>query len=226
MNDSDIGSWYKLFGMEPTTRLIFPRKSLASCVRATIVRSTVETPLASDGDRLNHYPATPHCWVTFYIEGDTEVLLPENAPQERFRAVFGGPQTRPITTYNPGPVRMLMVMFYPHALHALCGIDVAEWVDRWDDIKALGLEWQALADAILTAPDDATRLALVDNFLEPRWQAARPGGAGAMGAPLGHRGCRHRAGTRRPQYRAPHQGPRRTTDAQAAAPPARRAHLL
>lgn len=180
LNDSDIGSWYKLFGMEPTTRLIFPRKSLASCVRATIVRSTVETPLASDGDRLNHYPATPHCWVTFYIEGDTEVLLPENAPQERFRAVFGGPQTRPITTYNPGPVRMLMVMFYPHALHALCGIDVAEWVDRWDDIKALGHEWQALADAVLAAPDDATRLALVDNFLEPRWQAARPGGAGAI----------------------------------------------
>ncbi len=165
--------------MEATTRLLFPRKSLASCVRAYIVRSTVEAPLTRREDRLNHYPSTPHCSLTFYIEGDAEVLEPKDAPQERFRVVFGGPQTRPITTCNPGPVRMLMVMFYPQALYALCGIDMAEWVDRWADVKVLGTQWQALADAVLAAPDDAARLALIDKFLEPRWQAARPGGAGA-----------------------------------------------
>lgn len=163
---------------EPTTRLIFPRKSLASCVRAYIVRSTVEAPLTAELDRFNHFPATPHCSITFYMEGEAEVVEPADAPQDRIQVVFCGPQTRPLTTYNPGPVRIFMVMFYPQALHALCDVDVSAWVDRWASVEqALGAQWHALSEAVLADPDNA--LALVEAFLEPRWQAARPGGAGA-----------------------------------------------
>jgi AraC-like DNA-binding protein len=163
---------------EPTTRLIFPRKSLASCVRAYIVRSTVEVPLAEAQDRYNHFPATPHCSLSFYMEGEADVVEPADAPQDRIRVVFCGPQTRPLVTYNPGPVRIFMVMFYPQVLHALCGVDVSAWVDRWASVgQALGAEWQDLAESMLADPDNA--LALLEDFLEPRWQAARPGGAGA-----------------------------------------------
>lgn len=164
---------------EPISRLIFPRKSLASCVRAYVERSTLEAPLVDAQDRYNHFPATPHCSVTFYITGEAEVVAPADAPRERIGVVFAGPQTRPLVTYNPGPVRVLMVMLYPQALHALGGVDVSAWVDRWAALEqALGLEWQALAEAVLAAPDDG--VALVEAFLEPRWQAARPGGAAAM----------------------------------------------
>lgn len=164
---------------EPTSRLIFPRKTLASCVRAYIERSTVEAPLADTQDRYNHFPATPHCSITYYIEGEAEVVEPANAPQDRIRAVFCGPQTRPIITYNPGPVRVLMVMFYPQVLHAMFGLDVSQWVDRWAPVEqVLGEEWQVLTDAIMTAPNEGVQL--VDTFLEPRWQAARQGGASAM----------------------------------------------
>jgi AraC-like DNA-binding protein len=163
---------------EPTTRLIFPRKSLASCVRAYIVRSTVEAPLAEAQDRYNHFPATPHCSISFYMEGEADVVEPADMPQDRIRVVFCGPQTRPLVTYNPGPVRIFMVMFYPQVLHALCGVDVSAWVDRWASVgQALGAEWQDLAESMLADPDNA--LALLEDFLEPRWQAARPGGAGA-----------------------------------------------
>ncbi|WP_343733258.1 helix-turn-helix domain-containing protein [Duganella sp.] len=163
----------------PTTRLMFPRQPLASCVRAYIVRSTVEAPLDHAQDRYNHFPATPHCSVTFYIEGEAEVVAPPGAPQERIRVVFCGPQTRPLMTYNPGPVRMLMVMFYPQVLHVMFGVDVSHWVDRWAPVEqVLGAEWQALSAAVLNAPDDGVRL--LEDFLAPRWQAARPGGAGAM----------------------------------------------
>lgn len=167
--------------METPTRLVFPRKSLASCVRAYIVRSTVEAPLAERQDRYNHYPATPHCSVTFYIEGDVEVVDPPGAAPDQFRAVFCGPQTRPLTTYNPGPVRMLMVMFYPQVMHALSGVDISAWVDRWAAAgEALGPEWEALSQAVLEARGDAERLALIEDFIEPRWQAVRAGGAAAM----------------------------------------------
>jgi AraC-like DNA-binding protein len=165
---------------EPSTRLIFPRKSLASCVRAYIVRSTVEAPLLNAADRYNHFPATPHCSLTFFIEGEAEVIEPPDAPQDHIRVSFCGPQTRPLTLYNPGPVRMLMVMFYPQALHALSGVDLSAWVDRWASIEqVLDAGWQVLAEAVLEARDDAERLALIEGFLAPRWQAARLGGAGS-----------------------------------------------
>ncbi|WP_229260097.1 helix-turn-helix domain-containing protein [Duganella aquatilis] len=184
MNDYDIRHWYKLFDMELTessTRLIFPRKALASCVRAYIVRSTIEAPLLEAADRYNHFPATPHCSLTFFIEGEAEVVEPADVPRETIRVVFGGPQTRPMVTCNPGPVRILMVMLYPQALHALSGVDVSAWVDRWASIdQVLGQDWPALSDAVLSAASDAERLELIENFLEPRWQATRPGGAGAM----------------------------------------------
>ncbi|MYM35678.1 AraC family transcriptional regulator [Duganella sp. FT94W] len=166
--------------MEMPTRLIFPRKSLASCVRAYVVRSTIETPLNAREDRYNHYPATPHCSVTFYIEGEVEVVDPPGVVQEPFRAVFCGPQTRPLITYNPGPVRMLVVMFYPQVLHTLAGVDMSAWVNRWAPAgEVLGAEWAALSQAVLGARGDAERLALIEDFLAPRWQAARPGGVGA-----------------------------------------------
>ncbi|MYM84352.1 AraC family transcriptional regulator [Duganella sp. FT50W] len=166
--------------METPTRLIFPRKSLASCVRAYVVRSTVETPLTEREDRYNHYPATPHCSVTFYIEGEVEMVDPPGAVPEPFRAFFGGPQTRPLITYNPGPVRMLMVMFYPQALHTLAGVDMSAWVNRWAPVgEVLGVEWTALSQAVLSARGDAERLALIEDFLAPRWQATRSGGAAA-----------------------------------------------
>ncbi|MYM68450.1 AraC family transcriptional regulator [Pseudoduganella sp. FT55W] len=164
---------------QPPTRLAFPRKSLASCVRAYIVRSTVEAPLADAQDRYNCFPATPHCSITYFLEGEGEVVDPPDTDKHTARAIFGGPQTRPMTTYNPGPVRILVVMFYPQVLHALCGVDVSAWVNRWAPVEqVLGPEWQALSDAVLAAQGDG--IAQVEAFLEPRWHAMRPGGASAM----------------------------------------------
>ncbi|MBY0557579.1 MAG: AraC family transcriptional regulator [Burkholderiaceae bacterium] len=162
------------------TRLIVPRFTLASCVRAYITRSTVEQPLLEPAKRFNHYPATPHCAITWFIEGDAEVVEPPHAPDRAVRVVFTGPQSRPLMTYNPGPVRMFMVMFYPQALHALTGLDIPDWVNRWDALeKVLPSEWAQLGAAVLAAPDDTVRLTLLEAFLEPRWQAVRPGGAAA-----------------------------------------------
>lgn len=65
-----------------------------------------------------------------------------------------------------------MVMFYPQALQAVSGIDLAACVDRWAPLdEVLGPQWQALTDAVLAAPDDAARMAALEQFLAPRWQA-------------------------------------------------------
>ena len=162
------------------TRLIVPPFALASCVRAYVTRSTVEAPLAMPADRFNHFPATPLCSITWFIEGLAEVVEPPT-PFSPMRAVFCGPQTRPMMTYNPGPVRIFMAMFYPQAMHALGGIDVPGWVDRWAPVEeVLGAAWQAMSDAVLAAPDDDARLTVIEAFLAPRWRATRSGGPTAI----------------------------------------------
>ncbi len=157
------------------TRLLLPRPSLASCVRASIARSTLGAPLADPKQRLNRFPATPFCSFTWFIEGRSEVIAPapETVPPWN-QACLVGPQAHPTITYNPGPVHVYMAVFYPQALHALCGIDLAQYVNTWKPIdEALGPEWAALSAAVLGAPDDDARQAIIEDFLEPRWRAAQ-----------------------------------------------------
>lgn len=166
----------------PATRLVAPRLSLASCVRAFVVRNTVVAPLSDPADRLNRYPATPLCSLGLAIEGLVEMIdpPPPDPLPDFVRAIVVGPQLRPTITSNPGPVQMLYVMLYPQAMHALCGVEVSAWVDNWAPVAtALGPEWAAMCEAAMAAQDDHERIAIIEDFLEPRWQAARPTGPGA-----------------------------------------------
>jgi AraC-like DNA-binding protein len=159
----------------PNARLLLPRPSLASCVRASIARSTLAAPLEDPAERLNRFPATPFCSLTWFIEGRSELVVP---PPETVapwcRAAVVGPQTGPTVSYNPGPVHVFILVLYPQALHALCGIDLAQYVNTWKPLdQVLGPEWAAMSAAVLAAPDDDARQSIIEAFLEPRWQAAQ-----------------------------------------------------
>jgi AraC-like DNA-binding protein len=122
-------------------------------------------------ERLNHFPATPACTVTWFLQGDCESMAGGESLQ---RIVFAGPQTRPTCTYNPGPVRAFMLVALPDALRALTGIEPGAHVDRLGDARGVfGGEWQPLLQAVLDADDDARRVDLIENFVAPRWHAAR-----------------------------------------------------
>src|SRR5450830_240682 len=163
------------------TRLYLPRASLVACVRGTMVRSTLGLDL-SDEQRFSHFPATPLCSVGWMFEGDGELLArgaPASlaAPRRRYesRLMFSGPQTAPSITWSPGPASGMMLMLMPDALQSLTGLDVGAWVDRLGDLReALPADWVAMAETVLALPDDASRLACLEDFIEPRWQAVRP----------------------------------------------------
>jgi AraC-like DNA-binding protein len=156
-----------------TARLLQPSDRLCACVRAFVMRSTVGLPTLPEAARYNHFPASPLCSITWFVEGETMPV--DGHSGERgdpyCRVVFGGPQTKPRITFNPGPVRAFMVMFYPDALHRLIGVDVSQYTDLLGPMpQALGQDWATLTDAVLAAADDAERQRLIEAFLEPRWR--------------------------------------------------------
>lgn len=154
--------------------LIAPRRTLVSCVPAYIVRNT----LGTSGPGFNHYPAAPLCSVCWMLHGPTVLVEGGAAPQEVATeagdAVFSGPQQHPWTTWNAGPAHFFIAMFYPEALHALSGVDMAAQVGQFVPAgDLLGAPWQALTPALMAATSDTARAALVDDFLDARWQAVR-----------------------------------------------------
>ena len=165
-----------------TARVIAPRTSLASCVRAFVIRDTTGRPLLPANQRFNHFPASAMCSLSWIIEG--EVQVPDGAAAAA-RIALGGPRTGPRISYNPGPVHVFIVLFFPQALHALTGLDMSQFTDRFVALEAVaGSPWQVMSQEVMEAPDDEARMDLLGEFLEPRWQAARAAGA-APGSRLG-----------------------------------------
>lgn len=164
----------------PAADLTSPSAELSSCVRAYISRSTVGTALTS-AQRLNHFPATATCALIWVLEGSLESICAmggETAPQPLPGGVlFRGPQSRPFVTRSSGPVRVFMCLLMPDALHAMAGLKPAAWTNRAVAMDAvLEPQWQAMAQAVQDAPDDASRVACIEAFLLPRWRAVRCAG--------------------------------------------------
>jgi AraC-like DNA-binding protein len=163
---------------QPIARLAAPRLSLASCIRAHVVRSTLGCTPRPEAQRVNRYPASPFCTLFFQLAGDSAMLAPAvpDQPLRAGEALLCGPQSVPTATANGGPVHFLMVLFYPDALHRLTGIDMTECVDTMRPMhEVLDESWQAMAREVFAAPSDDARIAALEQFLEPRWRAVRGG---------------------------------------------------
>lgn len=166
----------------PTTHsaLIAPRLSLASCVRAYVTRSTLGVDLRPD-QRHNYYPASLLCTITFALQGESQIVRrgeePAPAPAlstlpNNLRTWFSGPHTAPLVTFNPGPIHVLMVSLTPAAMAAMTGLDIAAWVNRIAPLEmVLDQSWQAMANAVMAAPDEKAAVHCIEEFLEPRWGA-------------------------------------------------------
>ena len=149
-----------------------------------MARSTVGHTL-SDAQRINRFPASPLCSLSWWFEGRSEALVAErpdtmptqHSPREAYpgRWVLAGPQTRPTSSFCAGPTHAMMVMFMPDALHQLTGVDPGALTDRMVDAQSLlPPDWLALCETVQNLPDNAARMQCLEEFLEPRWQACRP----------------------------------------------------
>lgn len=164
--------------------LWLPQASLSACVRAVISRDTRGVALAPE-QRYNHFPATPMCSLLWYLHGDAELLVPGDPARSESPgtplppASFCGPFSRPGVSRNSGPMHAFMVLLLPDALSALTGIDPGGFLNQvapldspFDPVRHA--DWLAMFQQVAAAPDDEARAQLINDFLQPRWQAVRP----------------------------------------------------
>lgn len=162
--------------------LWLPHWSLSHCVRAVVTRSTVGLGHHwPEAWHYNHFPASPLCSISWFFSGHSALLepgwpaAPESPAQPVPDVYFAGPVTRPTISRNSPEGHGMMLMLLPDAVHALTGLEPAQWINRFVPLhEALGPDWQALSASVVAAPDDATRVHLIEAFLAPRWAAARP----------------------------------------------------
>lgn len=162
-------------------RLWLPKISLAGCVRGAMVRDTTQVSLPP-AQRFSHYPATPMCTISWLFCGEAEMLAPgasESTNSERTpypsSVMFGGPFTRPSTTWSPGPVHGMMLLLLPDAVHHMTGIEPGQWKNKMvSAVDVLPDAWLDMCASVMTAKDDEQRVHLIEHFLDPRWQELRP----------------------------------------------------
>jgi AraC-like DNA-binding protein len=156
------------------THLYLPSLNLSGCVRAYVTRNTRDIELAAH-EMFNHYPASPLCTLMFTFSGEGEVV---SRGEEMLRTrvtepmVVSGPHTVPSVTRNIESVHGMMVFLMPDALQALTGVAITELVNEFRPLRqVLDAEWQHMGQAVLDAADDSSRIAVIESFLIPRWQA-------------------------------------------------------
>ena len=169
-------------GLAPA-RLLFPRPALAGCLAAAIVRDTRLLAL-TDGQRWNFFPASPLCSISLFFDGCSCLQAPSGEPGAPLPDIlFSGPQTQPVISWNPGPVRAMTLAFYPDAWEPLTGARIEDLVDVIAPLAAAGGGALALACAeALQADGPEEAFQRFQDRLEPLWQGARPSGRPASWA--------------------------------------------
>lgn len=153
-----------------------PPVSLASCIFAYITRSTLEAPLLSAHQRMNHFAAMQYCAISWFVRGECErVWIGDEETDFSFNPVlFCGPITKPSASLHRAQVDIFTLVLMPGALHLMTGIDIAAYTDRilpFDQV--FDVSWQDLARRVQEAPGHAQRIALIEEFIAPLWNASR-----------------------------------------------------
>jgi AraC-like DNA-binding protein len=148
----------------PSAYLYQPSVEVSPFVRGFILRDTRGCALQGE-QLLNRFPASAHCVLTWFLEGEAELLLDTGGQQGRVMSgcVLSGCQTHPVVSRNRGDTHAFMAMFYPDAFQSLFGIDLAPLQDKFFPAhEVLPARGRELVDAVFAAATHAARQSLVE----------------------------------------------------------------
>ncbi len=157
----------------PSARIWLPNAPWDNYVRAFIMRDTRGCNLAPN-DQLNRFPALPYCIITWYLEGEAELVSCGGQSQHvrLGQCVLSGCQSSPVTLKNCGDVHKFMVPFHPDVFHALFGINLAPLHNQFVNAReVLPLHALELIDTVFIAQSDEERQEIIKRFLFQHLQA-------------------------------------------------------
>ncbi|MFZ6846134.1 helix-turn-helix domain-containing protein [Undibacterium sp. RuTC16W] len=132
-----------------------------------VVRDTRGCEL-NEVERMNHFPATPFCCITWMLAGETELRQQgEQVRDQRLpRIILAGCQSHYGMTMNIGERHSFMAVFFSDAFHHLFEVDLSLLQDQLVDATTyLNATGAALLQAVAVAPDHAQRRRLIENFV-------------------------------------------------------------
>jgi AraC-like DNA-binding protein len=160
--------------------LLHPPAELAGCLFAGIWRDTRGLRL-NDAERMNYFPASPLVALNIVIYGETRLVPVQADPAARQSAralppvTLAGPQSRPLTSWAPGPVTALAVGIYPEAYLRLTGQSAHGITDQV--IAEVPDPLFRIAQSVRDAASPERAWQALCNALVPLWQggeAAKP----------------------------------------------------
>lgn len=150
----------------PFASVALPPLSCAGSIRAYITKDT--TADADAAGRTNRYPASVYCGIAWYLEGTSEQLGDDLCGVRQLPAtLLLGPQSRPLVTRNPGPVRTFGAVFHPQAFHRMTGLDISTLVDGLLPAEeVLPAQWRVLCHRVRSAAWDEQRMELLEEHVK------------------------------------------------------------
>lgn len=168
----------------PRAVFLHPKPELAQCIFGCFVRDTRGSGLAFE-QRFNHFAASPLCALSVTFEGTGRLITEHALFQTPTRsdilqpALFSGAQEHPITSWNDADVYAMVVAFYPDAMAALMGCDMADFTNK--SLPLSSLTTSTLRDIFeSTARCESAEVAFaqLQDQLAPLWQNVRPAQSG------------------------------------------------
>ncbi|MCU6434070.1 helix-turn-helix domain-containing protein [Undibacterium sp. Jales W-56] len=132
-----------------------------------VVRDTRGCGL-SETERMNRFPATPFCCISWMLEGEVHLLQQgEQVRDQRLpRIALVGCQSHYGNSINIGDRHSFMAVFFSDAFHRLFEVDLSllqdRFVDACDYLNAAGRD---LLQAVAAASDHTQRRVLIEEFV-------------------------------------------------------------
>jgi AraC-like DNA-binding protein len=128
----------------------------------------------SETERINHFPPTPYCCITWMLGGELRLVQQGNHLRNQClpSAFVVGCQSQHGATVNVGDRASFMAVFFADAFHALFKVDLSELQDRFVDARqVLNTDGISFIDAVDKADSHEQRIELIEGFLEKHAEA-------------------------------------------------------
>ncbi len=158
----------------PHSRLHAAPPALQGALVAVACRDTRGVAL-SDAQRLSHFPASPMVCLSWYQDMEAGLVQPDGRWKPFAASVMlSGSQTAPTASWSAQAGRGGMACFNLDVAQQLFGTSLLEIQDRFVPARELlGPAWAPLCDGLLAADSDAQALAVLQQYLAPRWRAVQ-----------------------------------------------------